>query len=68
MSLIVQKFGGTSMADPDTIGLVADRVARASKESQVVVVVSAMSGQTNKLVELAHAVQEVVMLPVSSTP
>ena len=58
MSLIVQKFGGTSMADPDTIGLVADRVARASKESQVVVVVSAMSGQTNKLVELAHAVQE----------
>ncbi len=58
MSLIVQKFGGTSMADPDTIGIVADRVARASKQSQVVVVVSAMSGQTNKLVELAHAVQE----------
>ncbi|MBL4622471.1 MAG: aspartate kinase [Immundisolibacteraceae bacterium] len=58
MTLIVQKFGGTSMADPETIGLVADRVAAAQKTQQVVVVVSAMSGQTNQLVELANAVQE----------
>lgn len=57
MTLIVQKFGGTSMADPETIGLVADRVAAAQKKQQIVVVVSAMSGQTNRLVELANAVQ-----------
>jgi len=57
MTLIVQKFGGTSMADPDTIGLVADRVAKAQQTQRIVVVVSAMSGQTNQLVELANAVQ-----------
>lgn len=59
MSLIVQKFGGTSVADTDRIGLVADKVAsfRAQGHS-VVVVVSAMSGETNRLIELAHAVQE----------
>ena len=59
MSLIVQKFGGTSVADTDRIGLVADKVAGFRAEGHgVVVVVSAMSGETNRLIELAHAVQE----------
>ena len=59
MSLIVQKFGGTSVGDTDRIGMVADKVAgfRAQGHS-VVVVVSAMSGETNRLIELAHSVQE----------
>lgn len=59
MSLIVQKFGGTSMANADTIGMVADRVVATRRDHQVVVVVSAMAGQTNHLVELAKSVQEV---------
>jgi aspartate kinase len=59
MSLIVQKFGGTSVGDTDRIGLVADKVAGFRAEGHsVVVVVSAMSGETNRLIELAHAVQE----------
>ncbi len=49
--VIVQKFGGTSVGDLDRIQNVANRVARTVKEGhQVVVVVSAMSGETNKLV------------------
>ncbi|CAA0108932.1 Aspartate kinase [Halioglobus japonicus] len=59
MSLIVQKFGGTSVGDTDRIGMVADKVAGFRAEGHsVVVVVSAMSGETNRLIELAHAVQE----------
>jgi aspartate kinase len=59
MSLFVQKFGGTSVGDTDRIGLVADKVAgfRAAGHD-LVVVVSAMSGETNRLIELAHEVQE----------
>ena len=54
MALIVQKFGGTSIGDADRIKHVARRVV-ATKEAgnQVVVCVSAMSGETNRLVELA---------------
>ncbi|MCM2315813.1 MAG: aspartate kinase, partial [Thermoanaerobaculia bacterium] len=54
MSLIVQKYGGTSMGSPDRIREVARRVERFVKEGhQVVVVVSAMSGETNRLLALA---------------
>jgi len=59
MTLIVQKYGGTSMADADTIRIVADRVAEACRDHQVVVVVSAMAGQTNHLLELARSLQPV---------
>jgi len=49
--VIVQKFGGTSVGDLDRIQNVAKRVSKTVKEGhQVVVVVSAMSGETNKLV------------------
>ena len=59
MALIVQKFGGTSVANPDRINAVAERVAKYYKEgNQVVVVVSAMSGETNKLVSLAEEMME----------
>jgi aspartate kinase len=53
--LIVQKFGGTSVGDLDRIQNVANRVAKTKKEGHdVVVVVSAMSGETNKLVAYAE--------------
>ncbi|MCG8589634.1 MAG: aspartate kinase [Proteobacteria bacterium] len=54
MSLIVQKYGGTSVGDPDRIRNVARRVVEtAAAGHQVVVCVSAMSGETNALVALA---------------
>ncbi len=55
MALIVQKFGGTSVGDPEKIRNVARRVV-ATKEAgnQVAVTVSAMAGETNKLVALAE--------------
>jgi aspartate kinase len=54
MALIVQKYGGTSVANPERIRNVARRVARyKAMGHQVVVVVSAMSGETNKLIGLA---------------
>ena len=53
--LIVQKFGGTSVGDLDRIQNVANRVAKTKQEGHdVVVVVSAMSGETNKLVGYAE--------------
>ena len=53
--LIVQKFGGTSVGDLDRIQNVANRVSKTVKEgNSVVVVVSAMSGETNKLVSYAE--------------
>ena len=53
--LIVQKFGGTSVGDLERIQNVASRVAKTKKEGHdVVVVVSAMSGETNKLVGYAN--------------
>jgi len=59
MSLIVQKFGGTSVGSIERIGQVADKVARFRSEGHdVVVVVSAMSGETNRLIALAHEVQD----------
>lgn len=57
MALIVQKYGGTSVANPERIGNVARRVARyKALGQQVVVVVSAMSGETNRLIGLAKEV------------
>ncbi|CAG4883297.1 Aspartate kinase [Georgfuchsia toluolica] len=57
MALIVQKYGGTSMGSPDRIRDVARRVSRwKAKGHQLVVVVSAMSGETNRLLALAKNV------------
>ena len=57
MSLLVQKFGGTSVADPDRIKAVADRIVRSRREgNDVVVVVSAMGKTTDELERLAHEV------------
>ena len=57
MALIVQKYGGTSVGKPDRIKSVARRVARyVALGDQVVVVVSAMSGETNRLLGLAREV------------
>ncbi len=53
--LVVQKYGGTSVGDLERIGNVAKRVSRAKEQgNDVVVVVSAMSGETNKLVGYAE--------------
>ncbi|HBO13169.1 MAG TPA: aspartate kinase [Halieaceae bacterium] len=59
MSLIVQKFGGTSVGTIERIEQVADKVARFRADGHdVVVVVSAMSGETNRLLGLAHEIQD----------
>jgi aspartate kinase len=58
--LLVQKFGGTSVADPDRIRAVADHVARTRRAGDdVVVVVSAMGKSTDDLLRLAHDVADV---------
>lgn len=57
MALIVQKYGGTSVGSPDRIKNVARKVAKfRAAGHQVVVVVSAMSGETNRLIALAKDV------------
>ncbi len=61
MALIVQKYGGTSVANPERIRNVAKRVAKFKAQGhQIVIVVSAMSGETNRLLGLANQ--------ISSTP
>lgn len=61
MALIVQKYGGTSVGNPDRIKNVAARVAKSRAQGdQVVVVVSAMSGVTDGLIKLA---KEIMPLP-----
>jgi len=58
MSLIVQKYGGTSVGSAERVRNVARRVARWKvKGHQLVVVVSAMAGETNRLIALAREVQ-----------
>ena len=58
MALIVQKYGGTSVGSVDRIRQVARRVAKfKALGHQVVVVVSAMSGETNRLIALAKEIQ-----------
>jgi len=60
MALIVQKYGGTSVGSSDRIKNVAKRVARFhAKGHQLIVVVSAMSGETNRLITLAKEVQSI---------
>jgi aspartate kinase len=59
MALVVQKYGGTSMGSIERIRNVAKRVAKTYDEgNDLVVVVSAMSGETNKLVALANEMCE----------
>ncbi len=59
MSLIVQKFGGTSVGTVERIESVAEKVCSFRKQGHdVVVVVSAMSGETNRLIGLAHEIEE----------
>ena len=59
MSLIVHKYGGTSMGSTERIKNVARRVAKWHKAGhQMVVVPSAMSGETNRLIGLAKEIQE----------
>jgi aspartate kinase len=58
MALIVQKYGGTSVATTERIGNVAKRVAKWKAEGhQLVIVLSAMSGETNRLIALARDIQ-----------
>ncbi len=59
MALIVQKYGGTSVGDTDRIKGVAEKVKHFCDEGhQVVVVVSAMSGETNRLIGLANEISK----------
>ncbi len=59
MALIVQKYGGTSVGSIERIEAVAERVARfRAGGDDVVVVVSAMSGETNRLISLAQEISE----------
>jgi len=59
MALIVQKYGGSSVADAEKIQNVARRIAKAKEEgNQVVVVVSAMGHTTDNLIKLAYQVNE----------
>jgi aspartate kinase len=60
MALVVQKFGGTSVADPERIRSVADHVARTRRKGDdVIVVVSAMGKETDELIRLAEEVSSV---------
>ncbi len=59
MALIVQKYGGTSVGNPEKIKAVAERVLGYSRQGhEMVVVLSAMSGETDRLIALANSVQE----------
>jgi len=57
MSIIVQKYGGTSIGTIKKISLVADKVIQEKNNgNEVVVVVSAMSGETNRLLDIAKSI------------
>lgn len=59
MALIVQKFGGTSVGSPERIEAVADKILHYREQGhQLVVVVSAMSGETDRLIGLAKAITD----------
>ena len=53
MDIVVQKFGGTSVGSVERIAAVAELIKNSAKDDNIVVVVSAMSGETNKLIGLA---------------
>lgn len=52
--IVVQKYGGSSVANPEKIAAVAKRIAKRAKEAQVVVVVSAMGDTTDELISMAR--------------
>ncbi|MBW1918145.1 MAG: aspartate kinase [Deltaproteobacteria bacterium] len=59
MALIVQKYGGTSVANPERIANVANRVVKGWREGhRMVVVLSAMAGETDRLIQLARNLSE----------
>lgn len=59
MALLVQKYGGTSVGSVERIEAVADRIVQARlRGDQLVVVLSAMSGETNRLIGLAEQLQK----------
>src|SRR4029079_9611026 len=59
MALIVQKYGGTSVGSLDRIQHVADKVITAKQQGHdVIVVLSAMSGETDRLIQLARAIHD----------
>jgi len=59
VSVVVQKYGGSSLAGIDRLRAVAERVARTRSDSdRVVVVVSAMGDTTDRLTALAHQLDE----------
>jgi aspartate kinase len=59
MSIVVQKYGGSSVADPEKIRNVAQRIAKShDKGNQVVVVISAMGDTTDDLITLAHKISD----------
>jgi aspartate kinase len=60
LALVVQKFGGTSVGNLERMKNVAERALRAQREgNEVVMIVSAMAGETNRLFGLAHQIAEV---------
>ena len=57
MSLIVEKYGGTSVGSIERINAVAEKVSKSHREgNQMVIVVSAMSGETNRLLDMAREI------------
>ena len=56
--LIVQKYGGSSLADSERLRRVAERCRRRRQDTELVVVVSAMGGETDSLENRARAVSE----------
>jgi aspartate kinase len=57
-SLIVQKFGGSSLKNPERIAAVADRIARTARNGPLVIVVSAMGSSTDHLIGLARQLSQ----------
>jgi aspartate kinase len=58
LDIVVQKFGGTSVGSVERIAAVAELIKKSSKEDKLVVVVSAMSGETNRLISLSKNFSE----------
>ncbi len=63
MGFIVQKYGGTSVSNLEKIKWVAEHVVKTKEQgNQVLVVVSAMAGETDRLVKLCHQRQNVCVV------
>ena len=68
MALIVQKYGGTSVGNPEKIKAVAERVLGYRRQGhEMVVVLSAMSGETDRLIGLAKIASRIRRIPVKWT-